>query len=95
MKVSFIAGFGPITSDPAASLAFWRDDLGLPMQEIAPEPPGEAPESCFGANIWPAEIPAPQAWLELDVESADAVGVAAGELEAARRRDLHPVDAFP
>jgi len=104
MKVSFFAGFGPITSDTASSLTFWRDDIGLPMQEIAPEywgtddvdgvnafaawPLGEAAESCFGTNAWPSEVSAPQAWLELDVESPDAVGAAATELEAAGHRLL-------
>ena len=104
MKVSFIAGFGPITPDSAASLTFWRDDLGLPMEEIAPDywgtddvggvrafaawPIGEAAESCFGSKSWPDELAAPQAWLELDVESPDAVDVAAGELEASGHRLL-------
>ena len=107
MKVSFIAGFGPITPDTAGSLTFWRDDLGLPMTEIAPDywgtddvpgvkafaawPLGEAAESCFGSGTWPGHVPAPQAWLELDVESVDAVSVAAGELEAAGHTLLkHP-----
>ena len=107
MKVSFIAGFGPITPDTGISLTFWRDDLGLPMTEIAPDywgtddvpgvkafaawPLGEAAESCFGSGTWPDHVPTPQAWLELDVESPDAVSVAAGELEAASHTLLkHP-----
>ena len=72
MKVSFIAGYGPITPDSAASPKFWRDDLGLPMTEIALDywgtddvpgvnafaawPLGEAAESCFGSKTWP-ELP--------------------------------------
>lgn len=104
MRVSFVAGFGPITPDTASSLRFWRDDIGLPMQEIAPEywgtddvegvnafaawPVGEAAESCFGSSTWPSDVPPPQAWLELDVESPDAVGAAATELEAAGHRLL-------
>jgi catechol 2,3-dioxygenase-like lactoylglutathione lyase family enzyme len=99
VKVSFIAGFGPITPNTGASLTFWRDDLGLPMTEIAPEywgtddvdgvkafaawPLGEAAESCFGSKTWPEHITAPQAWLEFDVLGPDAVGNAAAELEAA------------
>ena len=90
MRVSFIAGFGPITPDPDASLTFWRDDIGLPMAEIAPDywgtddvpgvnafaawPLAQAADSCFGSNTWPEHITAPQAWLELDVEAPDAVG---------------------
>ena len=31
IKVSFVAGFGPIVRDPAASRALYRDTLGLPL----------------------------------------------------------------
>jgi hypothetical protein len=100
MKIAFVAGFGPITSDNAASIRFWRDDMALPLTEIAPEywgtddlpgvnafaawPLAEAAESCFGTKAWPDSVPAPQAWIEMDVLSPDEVGVAAAKLEAAR-----------
>jgi catechol 2,3-dioxygenase-like lactoylglutathione lyase family enzyme len=35
MKVLFVAGFGPITSDTKESAAFYRDSLGLAFQEDA------------------------------------------------------------
>ena len=76
MRIAFVAGFGPITTDTSASLAFWRDDLGLPMEEIAPD--------YWGTD----EVPTPQAWLEVDVLSGDAVGDAAAELEVAGHRLL-------
>jgi hypothetical protein len=104
MKVAFVAGFGPITTDNEASIRFWRDDLALPLAEIAPEywgtddlpgakafaawPLAEAAESCFGTKSWPADIPAPQAWIEMDVLSPDEVAAAAGELERASHRIL-------
>jgi hypothetical protein len=104
MKVAFVAGFGPVTTDTTASLAFWRDDMGLPMEEIAPDywgtddvpgvkafaawPLSEAAESCFGQKIWPEDVPAPQAWMEMDVLGPDEVGAAAAELEAAGHRLL-------
>ena len=31
-------------------------------------PLASAAESCFGTSEWPADVPAPNAWLELDVE---------------------------
>ncbi len=84
MKVSFVAGFGPIVRETDASLAFWRDAIGLPMSEIAPGywgtddvqgvkafaawPLSQAAESTFGTDAWPSDLPVPQAWLELDVE---------------------------
>jgi catechol 2,3-dioxygenase-like lactoylglutathione lyase family enzyme len=99
MKIAFVAGFGPITTDGEASTRFWRDDIGLPMEEIAPDywgtddvpgvkafaawPLGQAAESCFGTSTWPENVASPQAWIEMDVLTADDVGRAAAELEAA------------
>jgi catechol 2,3-dioxygenase-like lactoylglutathione lyase family enzyme len=104
MKVSFVAGFGPIVRDVDASRAFWGSGLGIALEEAAPDywtnddldgvkafalwPLDQAAESCFGTKSWPGEIPAPQAWLELDVESSEAVTVAVTELEAAGLRLL-------
>jgi catechol 2,3-dioxygenase-like lactoylglutathione lyase family enzyme len=104
MKISFIAGFGPIVRDVAASRAFWGDGLGITLEEAAPSyftnddlegvkafalwPLAQAAESTFGTDAWPDDIPAPTTWLELDVESADAVSAAVAELEAAGHRVL-------
>jgi hypothetical protein len=35
LKVSFVAGFGPIVKDPATSRALYRDALGLPLAAMA------------------------------------------------------------
>ena len=104
MKVSFVAGFGPIVRDVDSSRAFWGAGLGIELEEAASNywtnddldgvkafalwPLGQAAESCFGTDKWPEEIPAPQAWMEFDVESPGAVADAAGELEAAGYRLL-------
>jgi catechol 2,3-dioxygenase-like lactoylglutathione lyase family enzyme len=104
MNVSFVAGFGPIVRDVDSSRAFWGTGLGIELKEEAPSywtndnlegvkafalwPLHQAAESCFGTETWPDEIPAPQAWLEFDVESLDAVSAAAAELEAAGHRLL-------
>jgi len=111
MKVSFVAGFGPIVRDPEASMAFWRDGVGIELPEIAPGyhgtddldgvkafalwPLSQAAESTFGTESWPAELPAPQAWLELDVESAEAVGAAVEELASAGHRVLRGATLEP
>jgi hypothetical protein len=34
-------------------------------------PLSQAAQSCFGKDSWPEGIPAPQAWLEFDVESVE------------------------
>jgi len=96
MQISFVAGFGPIVREPDAAHAFWRDGLGIKLEEAAPGyftnddlggvnafalwPLSQAAEATFGTPDWPADIPAPQAWIELDVESAEAVGAAIEEL---------------
>jgi len=94
MKVLFIAGFGPISSDVGESRRLYEGALGIPFKveegdylhteevegakAFAVWPLSQAAESCFGSATWPADIPRPQAWLEFDVEDVD---VATRELE--------------
>jgi catechol 2,3-dioxygenase-like lactoylglutathione lyase family enzyme len=96
MKISFVAGFGPIVREMAESRAFWEEGLGVRLEEPNPGyftndelegvnafalwPLAQAVESCFGTNAWPEDVPTPAAWLEFDVESADAVAPAAAEM---------------
>jgi catechol 2,3-dioxygenase-like lactoylglutathione lyase family enzyme len=84
VKILFVAGFGPITADVAASRRLYQDALGLQFKEEQGEylhtekidgvktfaiwPLTQAAESCFGRPDWPTDIPAPQAWLEFDVD---------------------------
>jgi catechol 2,3-dioxygenase-like lactoylglutathione lyase family enzyme len=111
MNVSFVAGFGPIVRDVDASRAFWGSGLAIELREAAPSywtnddlegvkafglwPLAQAAESCFGTDAWPEGIPAPQAWLELDVESPKAVSDAVAELEAAGHRLLRGAHEEP
>ncbi len=83
IDVLFVAGFGPIVRDPAASGRFYSETLGLPFKEeaggylhtgelegvkhFALWPLGQAAESCFGTAQWPDHLPVPQAWIEFDV----------------------------
>ncbi len=101
VKVLFVAGFGPVVREPAASRKLYREALGIRFKEeaggylhtealkgantFALWPLPQAAQSCFGENSWPDEIPPPQAWLELDVESVEA---ATAELEAQGYRML-------
>ena len=111
MKVSFVAGFGPIVPDVEESRRFWEDGIGVKLEEAAPSyftnddlegvkafalwPLSQAAESTFGSADWPAEIPAPQAWLELDVESPEAVHAAVEELASAGHRVLRGATEEP
>jgi catechol 2,3-dioxygenase-like lactoylglutathione lyase family enzyme len=111
MRISFVAGFGPIIRSTDEAHAFWRDGLGIGFEEPAPGyftndelegvkafamwPLEQAAESTFGSPEWPADLPVPQAWLELDVESADAVGAAVAEMESAGHRVLREAHEEP
>jgi catechol 2,3-dioxygenase-like lactoylglutathione lyase family enzyme len=87
VKVLFIAGFGPIVRDTAASRRLYGEALGIRFTEekgsylhtealegaktFALWPLSQAAHSCFGKDSWPADVPAPQAWLELDVDDVE------------------------
>jgi hypothetical protein len=88
MKVMFIAGFGPIASDIAASRRLYEETLGISFKveegdylhteevkganAFAVWPLSQAAESCFGTPEWPADVVRPQAWLEFDVDDVEA-----------------------
>lgn len=111
MDVRFVAGFGPVVRDGDRSLAFWRDGLGLGLDEIAPGyhgtddlegveafalwPLSQAAESTFGTSSWPTDLPAPQAWVELDVASPELVAAAVEELRHAGHRVLRDAAEEP
>ncbi|CAN5742736.1 glyoxalase/bleomycin resistance/dioxygenase family protein [soil metagenome] len=105
MKISFVAGFGPISPDPQASRRFWVDEMGIELagddnHRATDELEGirayavwalsGAAQSCFETDDWPASVPRPQAWIEFDVESTQAVAEAAAELEERGHRLLRP-----
>jgi len=111
VKPSFVAGFGPIVRDVEQSRAFWGEGLGIAFDEAGPGywtsdslpgvnafalwPLAHAAEACFGTDAWPADLPEPHAWLELDVESAAAVGPAAAEMVGRGHRLLVEVKEEP
>jgi catechol 2,3-dioxygenase-like lactoylglutathione lyase family enzyme len=111
MKVSFIAGFGPIVRDIDSSREFWGTSLGIELEEAAPDywtndsldgvkafalwPLAQAAESCFGTETWPSDITPPQAWVEFDMESPAAVSAAAAELQAAGHRLVRGIREEP
>jgi len=85
--ILFVAGFGPIVADRNTSRALYANTLGIPFKEekdgylhtesldgaktFALWPLSQAAQACFGTESWPTDIPAPQAWLEFDVESVE------------------------
>ena len=100
-RVLFIAGFGPIVSEATASRNLYSQMLGIRFKEetggylhtealkgansFALWPLSQAAQSCFGEDSWPKEAPAPQAWLEFDVDDVEKATV---ELESQGHRML-------
>jgi len=96
MKIAFVAGFGPIVKETDASRAFWGEGLGIALEESSPGywtnddleginafalwPLSQAAQACFGTDAWSPDLPEPQAWMELDVDSAEAVAPATAEM---------------
>ena len=91
LKALFIAGFGPIVRDTGESRKLYHDVFGIHFKEEADGylhteavpgaksfalwPLSQAAQSCFGEDSWPKDIPAPQAWLEFEVESVEKATV--------------------
>lgn len=87
IKVLFILGFGPIVRDTAESRKLYSESLNISFKEESDQylhtealkgaksfalwPLSQAAQSCFGKDSWPENIPAPQAWLEFDVDSVE------------------------
>ena len=86
-SVLFVAGFGPIVHDTAASRKLYEQAFGISfkeetggylhtadlkgVKEFALWPLSQAAQSCFGKDSWPNNVPTPQAWLEFDVEDVE------------------------
>ena len=76
IRVLFIAGFGPIVRDVAASYELYNQDLGISFKEesggyfhtealqgaktFALWPLSQVSQSCFGNDSWPDDIPVPR-----------------------------------
>ncbi len=111
MDIVFVAGFGPIVSDPAVSSAFYRDTLGLPLETVSGDyvamegfdgvkhlgvwPLADAARSCFGQSTWPDDLPTPHATIEFELADVDAVRAATDELTAAGHELIHDARTEP
>ncbi len=103
MKVTRIAGFGPVVADVGVSRSFYGEEMGLPLSDDDAYPRTEevggaddfalwllssAAQSYFGTPDWPDDSPVPQAWIEFEVPD---VAAATSELEAKGYRIYVPV----
>lgn len=104
MKIVSIAGFAPITEEPAASRALYLDTLRLPLQahddylsvdkfaganHFGVWPLHMAALSCFGTQTWPADVPVPHATIEFELESVRDIAEAVQEMTAKGYRFVH------
>jgi catechol 2,3-dioxygenase-like lactoylglutathione lyase family enzyme len=109
MDIQFIAGFAAISPDLGASATLYRDVLGLPLEgddypstdaidgtrHFGVWPLEAAARSCFGSEQWPDDTPVPQATIEFELATTDAVAAGASELEEAGYRLIHEVREEP
>lgn len=111
MNVLFITGTAVVVADPPQSRRLFIDTLGLPLEgeddgyyssgsipgskHFGVWPLSQAAEACFGTSAWPADRVVPQASIEFEVEDADAVAAAGGELERSGFDLLHPARTEP
>lgn len=105
MEIQFIASFAIITPRPEESQALYMDALRLPLESADGDyfhseaidgarhfgiwPLREAAQACFGADEWPADRPTPQASVEFEVASVEAVAAGAEELAGRGYELLH------
>lgn len=110
MKIEFVAGVTPIVSDAEAGAAFYRNALGLPLEgdgaylssdavagvrHLGVWPLSMAAMSCFGTEAWPDDVPVPQATIEFELASVEAVNAAIRELESEGHAVIHDAKTEP
>jgi hypothetical protein len=110
MDIQFVAGFAPIAVDPAISLELYRDALGLPLKgdgeykstsnlegvkHFGVWPLLHAAQSCFGTDVWPEDIPPPQATIEFEMRSLQAVQQGLQELVDKGYEPIHKAKEEP
>jgi catechol 2,3-dioxygenase-like lactoylglutathione lyase family enzyme len=110
MDIQFVAGFTPIAVDTSKSLAFYRDTLDLPLEgedgyhstselggvkHFGVWPLSNAAQSCFGTERWPDHLPIPQATLEFEMPSPQAVAEGIRELIERGYESIHEAKQEP
>lgn len=111
MNILFVAGFSPIVADTQKARALYIDGLELPLDKHVGDyrftdslegakhfglwPLSEAAEACFGNAEWPTDIPRPQATVEFELESVEAVAAGAKELEGKDHKLVHGARTEP
>jgi catechol 2,3-dioxygenase-like lactoylglutathione lyase family enzyme len=91
----FVDAIGlPLRPAADGSDYYLSEDVGG-VRHFGVWPLAEAAQACFGTADWPADRTRPQASIEFEVESAEAVTPAGAELENAGFELLHPTREEP
>lgn len=83
----------PLTSAPDDDYLHSGDIAG--SKHFGLWPLAQAAQACFGADEWPDDVPVPQASIEFEVATPDAVQAGAEELRAAGYTLLHDAREQP
>ena len=111
MNVEFVASVAVITPDVAASHRLYLDALGLPLKQLDGDyfaseeidgtkhfgvwPLSQAAQACFGTTTWPADVVTPQASIEFELASPEAVAEGVEELRSNGHELLHDAKVEP
>ena len=110
MNVVSIAGFASITKNVSASSNLYRDALGLPLKAMDDYlfvdkfegsnhfgvwPLQMAAQSCFGSDVWPSDVPEPQATIEFELADVASVHSAVQEMKQKGQQFLHDARVEP
>jgi catechol 2,3-dioxygenase-like lactoylglutathione lyase family enzyme len=111
VDVLFVSSVSVISPEPAESRRLYVDALGLPLERLDGEyfaseridgsrhfgvwPLAEAAQACFGTSTWPDGHPVPQASIEFELASVEAVAEGAAELRARGFSLLHDARTEP
>lgn len=110
MKIVSIAGFAAITKDPAASGTLYRDTLGLPLKatedylsvdnfegikHFGVWPLRMAAQSCFGTDVWPSNVPEPDATIEFELADVASLEAAVEEMKNKGHTFIHDARLEP
>lgn len=81
--------------EAAPDSAYYHSERIEGTRHLAIWPLSEAAGACFGVDSWPSDRVVPQVSIEFEVDDADAVARAAGELEERGYELLHEARTEP
>lgn len=110
MNIVSIAGFATITRKVTESKNLYRDTLGLPLKAMDDYlsvdnfegskhfgvwPLHMAAQSCFGSDVWPADVPEPHATIEFELVNMESVQAAVEEMKEKGQKFIHEARMEP